>query len=152
MANNGLVIGELKTRDLAEVLDIERQGYSFPWSEALFRDCFKATYRCWGAFEGDALVGYAIVAYRYDEAHLLNLCVAKSCRRHGVARKLLTFLIKAAWQDQMAQVLLEVRESNQPALDLYESEGFAILGRRKGYYPAAKAREDALVMALSSSL
>jgi len=46
------------------------------------------------------------------------------------------------------QMFLEVRPSNAPALALYEKAGFATIGRRKGYYPAANGREDALVMRL----
>jgi ribosomal-protein-alanine N-acetyltransferase len=43
-------------------------------------------------------------------------------------------------------MFLEVRPSNTPALALYQKAGFETIGRRKGYYPAADGREDALVM------
>jgi ribosomal-protein-alanine N-acetyltransferase len=44
-------------------------------------------------------------------------------------------------------MLLEVRATNQPALALYAQQGFAEIGRRRGYYPAEAGREDAIVMA-----
>jgi ribosomal-protein-alanine N-acetyltransferase len=46
------------------------------------------------------------------------------------------------------QLWLEVRESNAPAIALYDSYGFAVVGTRKGYYPAdnGNGREDALLM------
>ena len=47
------------------------------------------------------------------------------------------------------QVFLEVRESNAPAIALYERAGFKPVARRESYYPAGSdghPREDALVM------
>ena len=46
---------------------------------------------------------------------------------------------------------LEVRTSNKTAIDLYHNRGFNELGIRKGYYPADKGREDALILALDLS-
>lgn len=135
--------------DLVDVLEIERTGYSFPWSEAVFRDCFRSTYRLWGVFITDRLVGYAVVAYMVDEAHLLNICISRQSRRSGLARYLLRHLIRESAADGMAQVLLEVRASNQAAADLYLAEGFAEIGRRPGYYPSSSGREDARVLSLA---
>jgi ribosomal-protein-alanine N-acetyltransferase len=134
--------------DLADVLEIERTGYSFPWSEAVFRDCFRPTYRLWGVFIAGNLVGYAVVAYMLDEAHLLNICISRQRRRSGLARYLLRHLVHESAADGMAQVLLEVRASNQAAADLYLAEGFSEIGRRPGYYPSSSGREDARVLSL----
>lgn len=159
----GRVIGEgdhhgllrvrpLQLSDLGSVNRIELTGYSHPWSEAVFRDCFRDDYRLWALEDGDQqLVGYAIVAYLFDEAHLLNICVAKAARGYGLGRLLLTRLTKEAFADGMSVVTLEVRLSNQSAIALYESQGFRRVGQRPGYYPADAAREDALVLTLSSS-
>lgn len=142
------IVRELTIADLPEVLDIERQGYSHPWSETVFRDCFRADYRLWALVEADTLVGYAVVAYMVDEAHLLNLCVARHSRRSGAGRQLLRHLVARAGHEGMARVLLEVRVSNESAAALYRNEGFAEIGRRAGYYPAAGESEDARVLAL----
>lgn len=146
-------IGDMTIRalcqdDLPEVLDIECQGYSFPWSESVFRGCFRPDYRLWALEMGESLSGYAVVAYMAGEAHLLNLCVAASQRRSGAGRRLLRHLVAESARDGMSQVLLEVRGSNSGAMDLYASEGFTVIGRRPGYYPGGREREDALVMAL----
>lgn len=146
-------IGDMTIRalcqdDLPEVLDIECQGYSFPWSESVFRGCFRPDYRLWALEMGERLSGYAVVAYMAGEAHLLNLCVAAGQRRSGAGRRLLRHLVAESARDGMSQVLLEVRGSNSGAMDLYASEGFTVIGRRPGYYPGGREREDALVMAL----
>lgn len=143
-----MAIRSLCEDDLPEVLDIECQGYSFPWSESVFRGCFRPDYRLWALEKGEKLSGYAIVAYMAGEAHLLNLCVAAGDRSLGGGRHLLRHLIAESARDGMSQVLLEVRDSNARAMNLYASEGFSIIGRRPGYYPGGQTREDALVMAL----
>jgi ribosomal-protein-alanine N-acetyltransferase len=135
--------------DLPEVLEIERTGYSFPWPESVFLDCFRPNYRLWGLTRAGDLVGYAVVAYMVDEAHLLNICISARHRRSGLARHLLRHLVQEAAREGMAQVLLEVRISNQPATDLYLDEGFAEIGVRPGYYPSSSGREDARVLSLA---
>jgi ribosomal-protein-alanine N-acetyltransferase len=143
-----LTIRVLHQEDLPEVLNIEAQGYSFPWSESVFLGCFRPDYRLWALSWGQRLSGYAVVAYMVGEAHLLNLCVAPAKQGSGGGRRLLRHLVLEAARDGMSQVLLEVRASNRAAIDLYAAEGFDVIGRRKGYYPAGREREDALVMAL----
>jgi ribosomal-protein-alanine N-acetyltransferase len=60
---------------------------------------------------------------------------------------LLEHLLTLALAANATIVLLEVRKSNKAAIALYEKYGFKRLGVRKGYYPAANGREDALVLA-----
>lgn len=143
-----LTIRALHQGDMPDVLNIENQSYSFPWSESVFLGCFRPDYRLWALEWGQRLNGYAVVAYMVGEAHLLNLCVAPAKQSNGGGRSLLRHLVVEAARDGMSRVLLEVRASNHTAIDLYVAEGFHVIGRRKGYYPAAREREDALVMAL----
>lgn len=144
--NADLLMRPLAPEDVPAVLDIERQGYSHPWSESVFLDCFKDNYRVWGACRGGDLVGYAVLAYIVDEAHLLNICVHPRARGEGVGRYLLRYVLATAAHEGMSQLLLEVRVSNHAAIGLYQDEGFREIGLRPGYYPAANGREDARVM------
>ncbi|MCD1649041.1 ribosomal protein S18-alanine N-acetyltransferase [Marinobacter adhaerens] len=141
-----LLVRPLAPDDVPAVLDIERQGYSHPWSESVFLDCFKDNYRLWGVCHGDMLMAYAVVAYFVDEAHLLNICVHPRGRGEGVGRYLLRHVLATAAHEGMSQLLLEVRVSNHAAIALYQSEGFHEIGQRPGYYPAANGREDARVL------
>ena len=142
-----LLIRSLTVEDIPAALEIERLGHSYPWAEAVFRDCFKANYRLWAACQGQALVGYAVVAYLFDEAHLLNLCVDPRSQGQGIGRRLLRHLLREAARERISQTILEVRVSNQPAQRLYLAEGFEEIGRRPNYYPGPGGREDARVMA-----
>lgn len=146
--NQSLAVKPLVPENLSEMLNIERLGYSYPWTEGVFLDCFKPSYRVWGAFQCGSLVGYAVVLYVLDEAHLLNLCVHAGCRGSGAGRLLLRHLVTEATGEGMNQVLLEVRLSNSVASKLYRSEGFEEIGRRPRYYPTASGQEDARIMSL----
>lgn len=143
-----LTMRPLRADDIPTVLGIENQGYSHPWTEGVFRDCFKPGYRLWGVCLGEVLVGYAVVLYVLDEAQLLNICVQPGARGSGAGRRLLRYLISDAVREGMNQVVLEVRLSNSAASKLYRSEGFEEVGRRPGYYPAPSGREDARIMSL----
>jgi ribosomal-protein-alanine N-acetyltransferase len=84
-----------------------------------------------------------------DEAHLLNLSVAKSYQKQGLGRILLEYMVNTAKSNQMANMFLEVRPSNISAIALYENMGFNEMAVRCGYYPAANGREDAVLMGLA---
>jgi len=143
---SGFRIRSLHQDELPEVLEIERLGYSHPWTEAVFRDCFRDNYRLWAAEDDSGLLGYAVVANLFDEAHLLNLCVHPRHRGRSIGRGLLQYVVTEAARESMCQVLLEVRASNIPAIRLYSGEGFEDIGRRPEYYPGPDGREDARVM------
>jgi ribosomal-protein-alanine acetyltransferase len=78
------------------------------------------------------------------EHEILNLAVDPAERRTGIARRLLEEALARA----PGMWFLEVRASNQAAIRLYESAGFALAGRRSGYYQ--EPAEEAIVMRLVS--
>ena len=132
---------------LPQVLEIEQRAYPFPWSEGIFKDCLKTGYSSWVVTNlRQEILGYALMSMAVGEAHVLNLCVDPALQRQGLGRYLLQFLISLARAAHCTIVLLEVRKSNKPAIRLYEQQGFARLGLRKAYYPAADGREDAIVL------
>lgn len=132
---------------LPEVLVVEHRAYEFPWTESIFKDCLKAGYSAW-LLEDDegTVIGYGMLSFAVDEAHVLNLCVDPLLQGRGWGRRMLDHLMKLARAASCVIVLLEVRKSNKAALKLYEGVGFQRLGVRKGYYPARQGREDALVL------
>ena len=70
-----------------------------------------------------------------DEREILNLAVDPAYRRRGIARRLLEHqLIEHRLRQAKVSWFLEVRESNAPAIRLYESLGFLACGRREDYY------------------
>ncbi|MBS3954004.1 MAG: ribosomal protein S18-alanine N-acetyltransferase [Methylomicrobium sp.] len=134
--------------DLATVLAIEEHNYTFPWSDGIFRDCFRAGYSCWVCEDVDKVLGYGIVSIAVGEAHILNISVDHNEQKQGIGRKILEHLIEVARSRKVETVFLEVRPSNPTAIALYRNTGFNEIGIRKDYYPAEEGREDALMMAL----
>jgi ribosomal-protein-alanine N-acetyltransferase len=134
--------------DLEYVMLIEQQTYSFPWTLGIFRDCLHVGYSCW-VYEQDEIEAYAVMSIGASEAHILTLVVRESNRGQGLGRLMLEFLRDVAKKYKADTLLLEVRPSNQIAVQLYRSFGFNDLAMRPNYYPAESGREDALIMAMS---
>ena len=135
---------------LEQVLAIEQQAYSHPWTAGQFRDALAAGYHTLALVQSDQVCAYLVAMRGVDEVHLLNIAVAPAQQGRGLASRLLGAL--RTWsRAQGAQWLwLEVRESNQQALQVYEHHGFRRVGLRKDYYPAGRTqREAAVVMSLS---
>ena len=137
----------MKQADLEEVAAIEIAAYEFPWTAGIFRDCLRAGHQCWVLEARCGIVGYGVLSCAAREAHVLNVCVAPGHQGHGHGRHLLRRLVDIARWHMVDRVFLEVGPSNPAAIALYDSEGFNEIGRRPNYYPAAKGREDAIVMA-----
>lgn len=140
--------------DLDAVMCIEPTIYSHPWTRGNFKDSLDAGYSAWVMESAGELIGYALVMLVLDEAHLLNISVAKAYQGQGLGRDLLAHLLVVSRQYHAANLFLEVRASNTPAIGLYESMGFCEMGIRRNYYPAdykrfAGGREDAVLMGVA---
>lgn len=132
--------------DLDWVSAHERELHAFPWSRGNFVDALSAGYGCWVVREDDRPLAYGVVLFVLDEAHLLNISVIADAQGRGLGSTLMRYLFVRARENGAASFFLEVRPSNKAARALYDREGFVEIGRRKGYYPAAQGREDAIVM------
>lgn len=143
-----LIYEPMQESDLDEVVAVEQEVYPHPWSRANFVDSLNQGYHAWVLRAQDReLMGYFLVMGIVDEAHLLNVAVARPWQGKGLGRMLVNQAVALSRGLGMESVLLEVRPSNGRALEIYQRYGFAEIGRRKGYYPAADStREDAIVM------
>lgn len=135
--------------DLDAIMQIESTIYSHPWTRGNFSDSLNSGYSAWVLESGGEIIGYALMMMVLDEAHLLNLSVAKSYQKRGLGRYLLEHMLKIAKNHKAANMFLEVRPSNISAIALYENMGFCEMAVRRGYYPAAHGREDAVLMGLA---
>ena len=89
------------------------------------------------------VVGFVCARQVADEAEILNIAVRSAFRCRGVGARLLGGMLQRLRSNQVTRVFLEVRESNQRAIALYEKRGFRRNGRRRNYYQ--NPPEDALV-------
>ena len=127
---------------------------------AVFEECFSAekwsvrsireeltnqlarTFVMWDALE-EKVVGFINVHHVLGEGDLNDIAVIQSCRRKGLAARLMKAALKLAQKEGISRYTLEVRESNQGAIRFYESFGFQKVGMRKNYY--TKPTENALL-------
>jgi ribosomal-protein-alanine N-acetyltransferase len=90
------------------------------------------------------IVGFCSFRRVADEVHVENLGVDPGERRQGLGRFLLRTSLGVALGDGARVAFLEVRVGNHAARRLYESEGFKVVGERRGYY--SEPLEDAVVL------
>lgn len=141
------IIRAMSHEDIAQVSDIERRSYEFPWSHGVFRDCLLAGYHCLVLERDGVVAGYSILSIAAGEAHILNLCVDPKHRQLGYGEQLLDEILKKSRGSEVKEVFLEVRPSNETALALYRKKGFRQIASRPAYYQAHEGREDAAVLA-----
>ena len=132
--------------DLAQVSDIERRSYDFPWSHGVFRDCLLAGYQCLVIERNERVAGYGILSIAAGEAHILNLCIDPAHRAHGYGELMLDEILARSRAADVEEIFLEVRPSNRTAIGLYRKKGFRQVARRPQYYQARQGREDAAVL------
>jgi ribosomal-protein-alanine N-acetyltransferase len=136
--------------DLGDVVRVEAEIYPFPWTHGNFGDSLRSGYSCWVLRDRAGLLqSYSIMMLALDEAHLLNLSVAREFQRCGLGWRTLEWMAQVSRGHGARTMLLEVRPSNPLAIRLYDRYGFQRIGMRRGYYPAADGREDAIVMRVS---
>ena len=138
----------MTARDGHAVQAIEASAYSFPWTRGNFIDSLAAGYHSEVLECDGAVVGYFVAMAGVDELHLLNVTVAPAHQGQGFGSLLLDVVNQLGLSLGLHRLLLEVRQSNEPARALYERRGFTAVGLRRNYYPAAQGREDAVVMSL----
>jgi [ribosomal protein S18]-alanine N-acetyltransferase len=148
MTQASFTIRPLAYADLPQVIAIERRAFTSPWSLAMFvLELSKPTSLCLAAVDTDSdpahpLVGY-LVCSRFDTVwHLMNVAVDPDHRRRGIGWALLQGMIAGAGPDE--PYTLEVRESNAPAIVMYERLHFRAAGKRPRYY--RDNGEDAVIM------
>lgn len=146
----------MELSDLDAVMQIEARSYSHPWTRGNFEDSLNAGYTLMCAWReavlGSAqpeLLGYYVTMPVMDEVHLLNITVSPDHWRQGLGRWMLSEVHAQAERSAASSVWLEVRPSNAAALAMYQRHGFALVGRRRDYYPLTQdKREDALLLKL----
>lgn len=138
-------VREMTLDDLEQVMVIERENFSVPWTEnGFFSFLLRQDTLFLVAEDGDQIAGYCGVVMVPDEGDITNVSVAKSRQGQGIGSQLVKELIRRAAEAGVTRLYLEVRRSNDKALRLYEQLGFVREGIRKDYYE--EPVEDAVLM------
>lgn len=169
-ASTGISIRPMAEDDLDQVVAIDKMSFSLPWPSHSFRyevlendvsqqwvaevnfpqaETDSATTQSDPDRKTSAVVGMIVVWLILDEAHIATIAVHPRYRRLGIGRKLLLAALHECAAQGALTATLEVRETNQIAIDMYRKFGFEVVGRRKRYYN--DTNEDAILMTLDTN-
>lgn len=145
-----MILRRMELDDIEKVADIEASNFSLPWSQKSFADALLNENTLYVvAVEDDQIIGYAGAWCVFGEAEITNVCVDESARKRGVGTEIMKYLIEMGRERECDVFFLEVRESNEKAIGLYEKLGFIRIGIRKNFYE--RPVENAIVMSLMSA-
>lgn len=115
-----------------------------PWTVAQFEEDLKNPNSRYLLLVEEEIIGYLGYHQVVDEVEIFNIALQVSFKGQGLANRLLNAFFKKIKEEQIVQIFLEVRVSNTRAQQLYRTNGFEVIARRKGYYQ--HPLEDALIM------
>ena len=92
----------------------------------------------------EIIIGYIKIWKIMEDLHIEQLGVLETFQRQGIGEKLLKLSINYSVQENINKIMLECRQSNTSAINLYKKYLFEITSIRKNYYPLDNKREDAI--------
>ncbi|MBU1249356.1 MAG: ribosomal protein S18-alanine N-acetyltransferase [Proteobacteria bacterium] len=138
-------VERLGPQDMRQVMELEQLCFNYHWTEEQFRlGLEKGAFFVLGIRQGIDIVGYLAYTKVLDEMEILNLAVHPKHRRKGFAARLLSTLLARCREQGVRKGFLDVKASNNPAIDLYLKFGFKKRGVRRKYYP--DTGEDAILL------
>lgn len=147
-----LCIEELKVEDadvIQAVADLEQDVFQDAWSRKEVESTVGQKYSvCAVAKEGQEILGYYLCYCVLDECEIARIAVNQKDRRKGIGQSLFSHLLQLCRERNVSKILLDVRESNLPAIRFYEKNGFIKDGIRKNYYAGEKS-ENAILMSVN---
>jgi ribosomal-protein-alanine N-acetyltransferase len=142
---SGITIRSLLSEDaqaIAQLSHSTREAGN--WDPSNYERLAELGLEGWVAVTDGQIVGFLVARCAASDLEILNVAIALEFRRQGAATALLAKCLETGSQQGARKALLEVRESNYPAIALYQREGFRITGRRIQYYQ--NPGEDAILM------
>ena len=132
-------VGLARTQDAARIAEMSRDfieyGLGWKWTAARVLRCVHdSSINVAVAREGNTLMGFAIMQYQEDEAHLLLFAVGAAHRRRGVGSALLSWLEATALTAGIGVIYLEARTRNGEARAFYRRHGYSEIARVRGMY------------------
>ena len=132
-------VGLARPADAARIAQMSRDfieyGLGWKWTAARILRCLRdESTNVVAAREGDDLIGFAIMQYKDDEAHLLLFAVVAAHRREGVGSALLSWLEQTASTAGIGTIYLEARTRNSEAREFYRKHGYSEIAKVRGMY------------------
>lgn len=140
-------ISVMEKRHTFEIAEIEKVCFSRPWSQSgIESELENESAYFYVATENETVAGYCGMHIVLDECYIANIAVLPQYRGNGLGKLLTAQLVNTAKEKNCAFITLEVRPSNNIAVEMYKKLGFEVIGRRKNFY--SSPTEDGLIMTL----
>ena len=137
----------VERKHLPAIAALEREAFVHPWSEESLEILCTDTAIGYVLMDGERAVAYGGMMCVAGEGQITNIATSPDYRRQGLAEKAMRALVDVARERGLFEISLEVRESNVPAIALYEKFGFVAMGKRPRFYTCPV--EAAIVMVLA---
>ncbi len=145
MRSREIEIRPMRAEDVPAISKLEEAAFSMPWSAQDFLDMVDREGSLYvTALAGEEVIGCCGVTNACGDGDINNVVVAEAWRGRGIGKQMLSKLMELGREIGIENYTLEVRVSNTPAINLYESLGFASAGIRPNFYE--RPREDAMIM------
>ena len=139
-AQPAIHIAMAKPGDVDEIDELERRAFPQPWKREFFDSEMRGSGRYnLVARKGGRIVGYVFAMWFFDEMHINKIAVDESERRQGIALALMSDCLHFARVNRIKTISLEVRKSNEGAIDFYRVLDFEVSYTRPRYYPDGEA-------------
>ena len=133
--------------DLEEAYKIELDVNPSPWKYETFLSSFEVGHKGLICKKNNLMIGFIIFSPISPEAHILSISVRNEMQSKGIGTLLLKSMLDQCKVMNYKKIFLEVRVSNEKAINFYEKFGFSKDAIRNNYY--TDNSEDALLMSLS---
>ena len=143
-----MIIRRVKKEDFEQVYEIEQSCFKDPYPKKhLEYEFFENPVNViLVAEENSKIVGFIDFMITFNSATIVQIAVIPEYRKQKIATMLLKEMENSFpkdIEDVVENVTLEVRKSNQPAINLYKKNGYEHVVYKKNYYPDG---EDAAYM------
>lgn len=139
------MIREMTRDDIDVCFDIQNNSIIHPWTKEMFEDDFKNDKSFYLVNEEEGLItSYVCYEIVLDEATIMSIATNSEYRKKGYANLLLKYSYALLKEKGIKKIFLEVRSTNENAINLYKKNDFKEMSVRKNYYSDPKC--DAIVM------
>ena len=140
-----MIIREMQEEDAVFVAELENSIFNMNTKPGSLADeCRRDNSLYIVACEGDSIIGYCTIIASFETADLCNIAVKEDYRKQHIAEMIFEYAVKKCRAKSVERILLEVRESNIPAICFYDKMDFEKIGMRKNYY--SNPSENALIL------
>lgn len=136
-----------KVSEITSLVELDKKASMTPWSYENYISSFdNKNHKIYLLENANQIIGTIVIAQAVDEAEIIQLWIKKEFQHNGYGKILLQYAIGELKKNNAAQIFLEVRSDNIPAISLYKNFGFLEVGKRNDYYKVDMWRFDAIVM------